>query len=190
MQAMIAIMKKTGWLCFLLLISAFPAQADEQDALLKIHATLLPKTVLMDYQFEQKLIDNAIVVGVFCEKRGRFSAERLAKYILLKYKNGIKDYPVKVKIFYYDNLPVSAMAATIYYFMPASANCISTTLELLQDERLIFSSDPADLRLGTIISIMVKQRVKPIINIDALRKRNISLRPVIMKISKMYYQPQ
>jgi hypothetical protein len=190
MRAMISILKKTGWLSWLLLIFVFSAQAAEQDALLKIHATLLPKTVLMDYQFEQKLVNNAIVVGILCEKRGRFSAERLAKYILVKYKNGIKDYPVKVKIFYYDNLSGPAMAATIYYFMPAPANCISTALELLQDERLIFSSDPADLRLGTVISIMVQQRVKPVINIDALRKRNISLRPVIMKISKMYYQPQ
>ncbi len=190
MVVMSAKLIKTWWLCWLLLLIAFPAQAAENDGLLKIHAALLPKTVLMDYQFERKLVDGAIVVGVVCEERGRFSAERLKEYISAKYPDGIRNYPIKVKKFYYDELPDSTSGATIFYLMPASETAVCAALELLQDERLIFSFEPSDLRLGAVISIMVRQKVRPVINLDALRRRNISLRPVIMKISKMYYKGQ
>lgn len=187
---MVSTVKKTGCLFILLLLIAFPAKATINDVLLQIHATLLPKTVLMDYQFARKLVNNAIAIGIVCEKKDLFYAERLSGYILAKYKNGIKDYPVEVKIFYYDELPNYLTSSTIFYLMPASSAAIRTALESIQDERLIFAFNPSDLRLGAVVSVRVQHKIKPVINIDALKKRNISLRPVIMKISKMYYQQQ
>ena len=187
---MLSLFKKSGCLIILLLLISFPAKAAVNDALLRIHATLLPKIVLMDYQFEQKLVDNSIVIRIICDKKDQLYAERLREYILKKHKNGIKDYPVKVEISSYNENLASGPAATIFYLMPSSSRLTRKALKSIPDHRLIFSCDPSALRFGAVISVKVLNNIKPIINIDALKEKNITLRPVIMKISKIYYQPK
>ena len=170
-----------------LLFSAQSALAvNLSDDLLRIHANLLPKTVLMDYKFEQKLSGKTIRIVLLCRTNNLFYARQLRKYLNEKYKNGISGMPVDIQIFDYNNAEAFLFPATLYYFLPTSPQQMSETLLQIPHERLIFVYDPRDLKYGAHIGIHIGRQIKPIINVDALKADGITLRPAIVKISELY----
>ncbi len=182
---------KQTFLTFLLvlLFSAQSAPAvNLRDDLLRIHANLLPKTVLMDYKFEQKLQEKTISIGLLCRTNNFFYARQLQKYLTEKYKNGISGMGVTVQIFEYDDAEAFLFPATLYYLLPTSAEQIRETLQKIPANRLTFVYDPRDLQYGAHIGLHIGRQIRPIINIDALKTDGITLRPAIIKISELYRQ--
>jgi len=159
-----------------------------RDDLLRIHANLLPKTILMDYKFEQKLEKNTIVIGLLSRKTNIFSARKLRKYILEKYKDGIKGIPVDVDIINYSEVDQILSPVSLYYFLPAGPQQITEALKKIHRERLVFVYDPQELQYGAHIGLHVGRQIKPVINVDALKAGGITLRPALVKISELYYQ--
>jgi len=62
------------------------------DSLLKIHATLLPKVYLMDYNFKNKIQNKTIVIAILYSNKTYKSAKSLKEKIASSYPNGINKY--------------------------------------------------------------------------------------------------
>lgn len=139
----------------------------------------------MDYKLEQKLNNNTIYIIIYYSNSSYKGAKLLKKKIDLKYKNGLKKFTVKTKLLSYSNKKITK--ANIYYLFPSSNKNIKTVLKnALTVGAITFSYSKSMLALGSMISINIGAKVKPIINLDAIKTNNISLRPVLLNISDIY----
>jgi len=176
-------------LLFLLLLPLTLFTFEINNSLLKVHATLFPKMILMDYNFEKKLCDETIVLALIYDQQDQKSAQLLKDEIEAKYHNRIYNHPLKIVLSSYKDALSKQLHATSYYLFPSYKKSIKALITLAaQEHSLTFTYRNTDLKLGAIISTEIAKRVKPIINIDALKREEISLRPILLKISKIYYQ--
>jgi len=158
------------------------------DDLLRIHANLLPKTVLMDYNFEQKLDGRTILIDIVYRQNNRYYARKLKQYILEKYANGIRDLPVDVQMIDYTDSAQLQKPASLYYFLSAAPEQIKQALNFVPANRLVFAYDSKFLQYGAHIGLHIGRYIKPVLNVDALKADKITLRPALVKISDLYYQ--
>lgn len=155
------------------------------ESVLNIHATLLPKLALMDLKYQEKLKDGSLNIVIFYSKRNLISAKYLRRDILTSYPNGIKKSPIKVRLCPYRH--VQTIKANIYYLMPATKEKMKKVLLLAQKNKILtFSYSKDDLAHGSILALNIGKKVKPIINLKALKESNISIRDVLLKISTVY----
>ena len=155
------------------------------ESLLNIHAVLVPKISLLDYNFVEKIQNNAITVILYYDNHNYNSAKLLKQKIMEKYKNGINKRLIIVKLASYAN--PETLKANIYYLFPTTQTNIKKILiNANESKTLTFSYSIADLDLGAMISIDIGAKVKPIINLHAIKDNNVSLRPVLLKISTIH----
>ena len=173
-------------LCLLLYL---PLYAQHDNAILKVHATILPKIVFMDYNFKQKIYDDKVLITLICDRSYNSEAIKFKQMIENKYKNGINGYTIDIKVVNYENIKTDIAKSTIYYLFPISENEIRKVVKILQDsEVMIFSSDKNDLSFGSDISINIGKKIKPILNMGSLKKKNIRLHSALINISEIYYK--
>lgn len=155
------------------------------ESLLNIHATLLPKLALMDSNYKEKLNEGSLSIVVFYSRMNHASAKLLRKNILTKYANGIKNHPIKVTLLSYHHLRHTK--GNIYYLMPADTKKIKEVLILAQKEKILtFSYLKDDLAQGSMIALSIGAKVKPILNLTAVKECKVSIRDVLLKISTIY----
>jgi len=164
-------------------ISVFAIEID--DRLLKIHATLLPKIYLMDYKYKEKINNNSIVISILYDDVNYKSAISIQNKILKKYGDGIKSHKLEVNIMPYAK--IDNAKANIYYLLPSDKSNIEKTIEhACKDEALTFAYLKDDLQYGVMISLNIGKKVKPLLNLNAIKSYNISFRPVLLNISSVY----
>jgi hypothetical protein len=155
------------------------------DSLLEIHATLLPKVPLMDYQFNQKCRENTIIIDLIYDEVDYLSALSLKKKIASKYKDGISSYKITTKLTLYTN--INREMANIYYLFPTTSKNIKKAVNVAsKNKALTFSYLKNDLKYGVMISLNSGTQVKPIVNLNAIKLNDITLRPIFLDISTVY----
>ena len=153
------------------------------ESLLDIHATLVPKIPFMDYKFKEKLIKNDIIIVIFYDKINYKSAKALKRKISVKYAKGIDGYDIKTKLIPYDKK--RDIKANIYYLLPSNKKNTKKVLRYAKaNSAITFSYLKSTLYEGCMISLNIEKKVKPIINLEAIKSGNISLRPVLLDISE------
>lgn len=173
------------FLIFLFIFTTTIFATQINDSLLKIHAVLVPKISLMDYKFEQKLSDNSIVIALMYEGVNYKNALSLKEKIDTKYKNGIKNYTIKTKLVLYSN--ISKTQANIYYLFPTDTTQINKVVtKAASNQALTFSYLNDDLKYGVMFSLIVGSKIKPLINLTAIKFGDITLRPILLDISAIY----
>ncbi len=169
----------------LLLLSASLFAVNINESLLKIHATLLPKISMMDYKFEDKLQNNAITIAIMYKSNQYKDAQLLKNKIEARYRDGIKSYRVKPKLVPYQD--IKKAQANIYYLFPTNKKNIQKTIKQAnKNSALTFSYSEEDLKYGVMISLDVSKKIKPILNLDAIKTNKISVRPILIDISNIY----
>jgi len=157
------------------------------DSLLKMHATLVPKIYLMDYKFKNKLVNNTITIAIVYKSSEYLSAKSLQKKINNKYEKGIKSYKVSSKLVAYKDIEDSK--ANIYYLLPTSKETIQKTVSVAKkNHALTFSYLKSDLNYGVMISLNISNKIKPILNLNAIKLNHINLRPILLDISTIFRQ--
>ncbi len=155
------------------------------DSLLKVHAILIPKISLMDFKVKQKIENNSIVIALMYNKVNYKNALSLKNKIDTKYRDGIQNYTIKTKLVLYSK--ISNENANIYYLLPTTTkNIKKVIMKANSNQALTFSYLNNDLKHGVMLSLIVGSKVKPLINLEAIRLHNISLRPVLLDISEIY----
>lgn len=155
------------------------------ESLLKVHATLVPKISLMDYKFNEKLKNNTITIAIMYNESEYKDAKFLKDKIDIRYQDGIQSYKVKSKLVVYEN--VKKAQANVYYLFPTSEHNIKETVQQAQENSaLTFSYLRDDLKYGVMISLNIGNKIKPVLNLEAIKMYNIALRPVLLDISSIY----
>jgi len=157
------------------------------ESLLKVHATLLPKIYLMDYKFKDKIKDNTISIAILYHENEYRDAKKLKGLIQNRYRDGIKSYTVSPKLVNYKNIQTAE--ANIYYLFPTRSKEIREVVKkAATSDALTFSYQRDDLKHGVMISLNVSKKIKPLLNLEAIRTHKIALRPVLINISTIYSQ--
>ena len=155
------------------------------DSLLKIHATLVPKLYLMDHAYKEKITNNSITIALLYNQTNYKNALTLKNSIDSKYANGIQSYKIKTQIVPYSKMDKTK--ANIYYLFPTNRVNIKKVIQKAKStQSLTFSYLKDDLKYGVMISLNVGNRVKPILNLNAIKLYNISFRPMLLNISSIY----
>ncbi len=173
-------------LLFLLVIMVSSIFAfNVNSSLLKIHATLLPKIYLMDYNYKEKIKNNSITIALVYKPYDYQVAKQLEELLEKKYVQGIKGYELEVKLVAYSD--VKSAQANIYYLFPSSSEDIKQVVKHAdRQSALTFSYKRDDLRHGVMISLVVSKKIKPLLNLSAIQMHEISFRPVLLKISSIF----
>ncbi len=178
---------------FFLLFLFFPfswlyGESIKEEAL-KIHAILLPKTAMMDYQISKRFVDRAINIAVvFDTPQQRNDIEALERFIAAKFPEGINHHAIHINYVTYDNIATSDRH-TLYYLLPASEDKIKQVVRKANTEHaLTFSYRISDLESGVMFSVKISNKVQPIINVDALKINDITMRPILIKTSELFFQ--
>ena len=155
------------------------------ESLLKIHATLVPKIYLMDYKFQDKLKDNTISIAIVYKKNEYKDAKKLKTMMENRYQDGIKTYSVNAFLVDYNDL--KSTDANIYYLFPAEEEKVQAVIKRANiNKALTFSYLKDDLKYGVMISLNISKKIRPLLNLEAIRNHNISLRPMLINISNIY----
>ena len=174
---------KTTFLILFLVSTSFALSIN--DSLLKIHATLLPKVYLMDYNFKNKIQNKTIVIAILYSNTTYQSAKSLKEKIEARYPNGINKYKIVSKLVSYKKLATTQ--ANIFYMLPASHELIEKSVKYAQKElALTFAYDKKDLNYGVMISLNISKKIKPILNLKALKINEIEMRPMLINISLIF----
>ena len=155
------------------------------DSLLSVHATLVPKISLMDYQFKEKIKENTITIAIMYKNSEYKDAKSLKKKIDSRYKDGIKSFKVKSIIVSYSD--ISKTDANVYYLFPSDEKNIKASVKQAgKNHALTFSYLKEDLKYGVMISLNVSKKIKPVLNLSAIKLHKITFRPVLIDISTIY----
>jgi len=174
---------KTVLLLLVLISSSFALTIN--DSLLKIHATLIPKVYLMDYNFKKKLHNRTITIAILYEKSEYKSAKSLKEKIKFRYPEGINSYKIVSKLVPYRE--VSNSDANIFYMLPSSKTMIQKSVKHAQKNyALTFAYNKKDLNYGVMVSLNVAKKIRPILNLEAIKLNDIEMRPILIQISQIF----
>ena len=77
---------------------------------------------------------------------------------------------------------------SIYYLFPTITSEIIQIINTLKNSNaIVFSFDKKDLQYGSNISLNIGKKIRPILNMASLKKKNISLASSLINISEIYY---
>ena len=163
--------------------SAFSLTINE--SMLKIHSVLVPKILLMDYNIKDKLQNSTIQIAIMYKNNEYKYASLLKNKIDIRYKDGIRTYKISTKLVKYKN--INNVNANIYYLFPSEKKDIKNTIKQAnRNNALTFSYLKNDLKYGIMISLDISKKIKTVLNLDAVKKYKISLRPMLIEISNIY----
>ena len=172
-------------LFLLLAISTAVFAININKSLLQVHATLVPKISMMDYQFDEKIKDKTIKIAIMYKDAQYKDAKYLKQRIESRYRNGINSYKVKSQLVSYSD--IKNTDANVYYLFPSNKqdikNCVT---QANNHQALTFSYLREDLKYGVMISLNVSKKIKPLLNLEAIKMSQITLRPVLLNISSIY----
>ena len=139
----------------------------------------------MDYDAQQKCKDQTLVIALLYNEEQLKYATSLKDQILHRYSEGIRDCSIEIKL-----IPYSSdlnIAAHIYYLFPSTDAKIKKALIYASvNNALSFSYLQEDLALGAMISVKIGAKVKPILNLEAIKSNNFTFRPVLLEISEIF----
>lgn len=172
---------------FLLLNYSFSKTLN--DSLLDVHATILPKVVLLEYGIENKIKDKSINITIAYEKKNYKHMKFLERSISSKYSKGISGYDIDIELINYNDFKECNKNTNILYLFPSSKKNIKNMIKKYKEcNAIIFASIKKYLRYNAMISVDAGKEIKPIINLNAIKKSGINFKPILLSISKLYQE--
>lgn len=172
---------------FAVVANLFARAGDYSNVVLQMHANILPKLVLMDLKFKEKLIDSKLVITILYNNGDKFVAKKLKDFIHEKYPNGIKNIEIDIRLVQYDEFIDKRDKSTLVYLLDSFENRVIKIIDLAKELKVItFANDKSYLNFGVNMSLDIDKKVRPFINLKAMKENNISPRPTLLKISKLY----
>ncbi len=162
---------------------------DLKSDLMRIHANLIPKIMMMDYDFKKSLVNDAVSIAVVYENiQQKSDAQEIKRYIKVKYPDGFNKHKINIEYISYDNIQ-NASKHSFYYMLPSSEKNIRDALKITNRQKaLSFAYDNRDLQYGVMLSVKITNKVKPMVNINALKATDIAVRPILLKVAEIYFQ--
>jgi len=139
----------------------------------------------MDYNFKEKIKNNKLVIVILYKANEYRAAERLKNRIDSRYPEGINSLTIVSQTLPYSKLTTSN--ANIFYMFPAPKETILKAVAYAYTKKaLTFAYDEQDLHYGVMVSLNIAKKIKPVLNLKAIKKSNIEMRPVLINISHIF----
>ena len=177
----------TIWLVLGLMLSEVLVADESEKRRVDISISIFPRIVAVDNHFREKLEVGNKVRLLFVYDEDRSLAESLMARIgkdgkmiggmkivtqLASVRAPLPDDEVPVAIFLVERLDDAQLARVITFAE--------------KKHRLLFSPYSGDVERGVMVGISVTNRVKPFFNLQALRRANVEINALLMKMSKRY----
>ena len=158
------------------------------NALLEMHANILPKIILMDYGYKERLVKGEIVIRILYDDNQKVYGSKLEELLEKAYPGGIRNLKIEAASLAYDDYLAHPQRATMIYLLETDAKRISAAIRAARKEKsLVFAVNPLYLERGAHASLEIGQKVRPYLNISALKEDGISFRAALMRIAKLYH---
>jgi len=155
--------------------------------LLKVQAAFMPKVILMEYNYKEKMSSNKITFLILYDEQNYVDALKLKRLIDTKYNQKLLSYELDVKLESYDSYNQTPSKSSVVYCLPTNRDSMTESLSYARENEILsLVYDEKDLKNGAVLSIRVDKYVKPIVSIKALKKSNIEFRPKLLKISEVF----
>ena len=173
---------------FALILIVLPLFAQSyNEHILKIEANIIPRIILMDYKFKEKLAEGKIAITIVYDPIDLPHAKRIKQFFEEKYPKGIKGYPILISLITYSKLHEVTHPTTLYYLMDSDPKTIIKAIEQSKKNRiLVFSHDNQNLKYGAHVSLRIDKKIVPYLNPASLKESGITLRPALLSISEFY----
>ena len=156
------------------------------NSILKIHASIMPKIFLLAHGFENDIHNNTILISIAHNQTNKKSAIYLKNEIKSKYKK-LNSYDIEVKTINYKDINRCNKTTNILYLLPTNNEDLKQAVNIAKKcHALTFSYAIDDLENNAMVSVNIGKKVKPILNLSAIKESNLSFRPVLLSISEIY----
>jgi hypothetical protein len=157
------------------------------NSLLEIHATIMPKVLMLEHNIEKKIKNNKIKITLAYESSSYKDMKFLKRSIEEKYPNGISGYKIEIATINYTDFNKCDIDTNLLYIFPSSKENVEKLLKGYNScNAVTFACKKEYLANDAMISIDVGKQVKPIVNLQAVKRSGISFKPVLLSISKVY----
>lgn len=187
--------KKNFTLLLLIVITMTTATAssgfadEEEKRRVDISLSIFPRVVAVDNHFRDKLIDGDEVQLVFLYSKNKLRASELAARINDNGKSiGGMKVIASVKNIVNIKKDKSGKNPTAMFLSERFSDdeLVSIMAFAESNSRLVFSPFSGDVERGATVGISVTNRVKPYFNLNTLRRSDIDINALLMKMSKRY----
>jgi hypothetical protein len=171
------------------LIWSLAARAsDVADRRIQISLPIFPRIVAVDNGFRDKVLPKEKVLLSFLYESNKDKAEKLAEALKQKLTNvaGLEFTAQAVSV--QDQLAAKALIPTALFVTEHfSQQTFVAVLEYsIKNQRIMFSPFVGDVERGATAGIAITSRVKPFFNVKTLKRADIDINPILMKLSKRY----
>ena len=151
---------------------------------LDFQAKVFPKIILLDNNFEDKLLENSVVLTILYEEIDYSVVEILKDKIEKEYKS-LKDYNLKVNSLKYSEFNANKLSTAYILLLGKDEKILEISKILSSNNRLTFAYDNSYLDLGVIFGLSITSKVDILLNIEALKNSKIELQNSIFSVVKI-----
>lgn len=162
---------------------------EEEKRRVDISLSIFPRVVAVDNNFRKKLIDGKNVQLIFLYSKNEPRASELAARINEKDRSigGMKVIASAKNISTMVNSQTEIRPTAIFLSERLADDELLKIMNYAENEsRLVFSPFSGDVERGATVGISVTNRVKPYFNLKTLKRSEIVINALLMKMSKRY----
>ncbi len=141
---------------------------------LDFQAKVFPKIILLDNNFEDKLLENSVVLTILYEEIDYRVVEILKDKIEKEYKS-LKDYNLKVNSLKYSEFNRNKLSTAYILLLGKDEKILEISKILSSNNRLTFAYDNSYLDLGVIFGLSITSKVSLLLEDKILDISNIFL---------------
>jgi hypothetical protein len=158
------------------------------DDILNMYAKLSPRIVLMS-SIKEKL-DNSLEICLLHEITDAQTASMLQEKIISTYKNDIKNYRLEIKKVLYSQLDECTKSHMLFLFTTNEIALKKSVEFSIEKKILTISYDSKLLENGVDMSLFIGRKVMPYINTSSMKRKEIELDNILLRVSKIYREAQ
>lgn len=163
--------------------------SEEEKRRVDISLSIFPRIVAVDNHFRDKLVSENKVQLIFLYSKNEVRARDLADRIKKDGKNigGMSVMASALSIGRVLEGQQEIRPTAIFITERLNEDELNKVMAFAESEnRLVFSPFSGDVERGATVGISVTNRVKPYFNLTTLKRSNIEINALLMKMSKRY----
>lgn len=160
--------------------------AGYDGTLLKAHAKLLPKIMLLDKSLEKKLVNGKVKIIVVCGSKDMQTASEFKKLMAEAYQGRLMQFPLEIEVVDVNALDLVKEASALY-ILSLGDEQMAKAVKLAKKEGIIsFSYNHDALSEGVLVSVRLETKTVIYFNRSAWEPDEIALRPEFFKVARAY----
>lgn len=160
--------------------------AGYDSTLLKAHAKLLPKIMLLDKSLDKKLVNGKVKIVVIAESKDMQAASQFRNELFEAYQGKLMQMPIEIEIVDINALDFSKPASA-FYILSLGDEKMLKVIKLAKKEGVIsFAYNLDALSEGALISVRLEVKTVIYFNRSVWEPDSIPFRPEFFKVARAY----